>query len=53
MDGTLDELAVLEAVKRALERTGRGRQFDPVIFEAIATAELVRLRAEIAQRKGG
>lgn len=37
---TLDELAVLEAAQRGLEKTGRGKRFDPIVFKAVAELEL-------------
>jgi hypothetical protein len=45
---TLNELAVLEAAKRGLARSGRGRRFDPAVFEAVAGAELETLRQALS-----
>ena len=45
-DWSLDELAVLEAARRALLKSGRGRRFDPDVFNAVVEAELVKLQAE-------
>jgi hypothetical protein len=48
---TLDDCAVLEAAARALARVRAAEPFDPEIFEAIAQAELRRLREEIAHER--
>lgn len=45
---TLDELAVLEAAKRGLSKAYHGRRFDPVVFQAVAEAELVGLRRAVS-----
>lgn len=45
---TLDELAVLEAAQRGLSKAYHGRRFDPVIFQAVAEAELVGLRRAVS-----
>lgn len=49
-DWNWDELAVLEAACRALRKSGRGKRFDPAVFDAIAKAELAKLREELAKR---
>lgn len=41
---SLDELASLEAAERALLKAGRGKSFDPDIFEAVAKNEVAKLR---------
>lgn len=43
----LSELAVLEAAERGLDKSGRGRRFDPEVFRAVAEMELTKLREEI------
>lgn len=44
---TLDEIAVLEAAARGLEKA-KGRTFDEVVFDAVANRELEKLRKEIS-----
>lgn len=47
---SLNELAVLEAARRALEKSRQARRFDPTVFKAVAEMELAELQTALAKR---
>lgn len=45
---TWDELCAMEAAERARVKAKKGKKFDQVIFDAVACAELKKLRDEVS-----